>query len=80
VTQPAQLVVRINGGQLLSTVCSRASGATQLCNDVLITTTSVDSIMNIASPFGNSPAFAITPADGGLTAAPATTLVIKRLA
>jgi len=79
IKQPAQLVVKVNGVVQPQTLASRTSGNSQLINDVLISITAINSVIEIISPVGNSPAFMLVPSDGGLTGAPATSLVIKKL-
>jgi len=80
ITEPAQLQLRLNSIAQDQTTASRASGATQITNSVLITTTVTNTILEVINPAGNSTALTITPSSGSLTHAPATSLVIKRLA
>jgi hypothetical protein len=79
ISQPAQLMLRINGVLQNQTVVGRKTGTSQLVNDVLITTSTINSIIEVISPPGNTPAFDITDPDGGLTHSQAASLVIKRL-
>ena len=62
------------------TVSTRNSRTDQVSNTVIITTTSINTILKVINPAGNSTALTLTPSDGALTQAPATSLVIKRLA
>ena len=79
VTEPGQLMLRINNIIQSQTVSSRSTGTSLIINDVIITTTVINSILEVINPPGNTPALTITPSDGQLTHAPATSLVIKKL-
>lgn len=79
ITEPSQLMLTIDGILQPQTVASRESGTSQLINDVIIQTTSINSVISVINPPGNSPALTVTVVDGSLTQAPAPSLVIKRL-
>lgn len=79
ITQAGQLQLRLNSIAQDQTTASRATGASQIINSVLITTTVVNSILEVINPAGNSTALTVTPSSGSLTHPPATSLVIKRL-
>jgi len=79
VTEAGQLELYLNGAQLPATVAGRATGTSQISGDTLITTSVVNSILEVRNPVGNSTALTITPLAGG-THPVSATLVIKRLA
>lgn len=79
ITEAGQLMLRLNGVLQTQTTASRATGTVSFANCVIIQTTSINSIVSVMNPPGNATALTLTPASGGLTQAPATSLVIKRL-
>ena len=78
VTEAAQLMLRVNGTEVPSSVVGRATGTNQLTATCLITTSVINSTLEVINPSGNSPALTITPVAGG-THAVSAHLVIKRL-
>ncbi|WIG93730.1 hypothetical protein [Myxococcus sp. SDU36] len=82
VTEAGQLILGLDSGggvvEQISTVAGRATGASQIMNHVLITTTVVNSVLTVRNPAGNSPALTITPLAGG-TRAVSASLVIKQI-
>ncbi|MCP3167882.1 hypothetical protein [Myxococcus qinghaiensis] len=82
VTETGQLIVGLDSGagvvEQVSTVAGRATGASQITNHVLITTTVVNSVVSIRNPVGNTPALTITPLAGGARPVSAT-LLIKQI-
>jgi len=74
VTEAAQLMLRLNGALVANSVVSRATGASQLVGISLLTTTVVNSILEVINPPGNTPApgITITPLAGGTGAMPAS--------
>ena len=78
VDEPGQLELSLNGAAQAYTVVGRATGTSQIVGDFLVTTTSVNSVIAIVNPAGNSAALTITPTAGG-THAVSATLVVKKL-
>jgi hypothetical protein len=78
VTEPGQLDLRLNGAEQPNTVAGRATGTSQISNDVLITTTSVNSVVSVLNPAGETTALTITPLAGG-TNPVSGWLVIKQI-
>jgi hypothetical protein len=65
VTEPGQLDITVNGNELPYTVVGRATGTTQIVETCLVQTTSINSILTVRNPAGNTPALTITPLAGG---------------
>jgi hypothetical protein len=65
VTEAGQLLLTLNGADLAYTVVGRATGTSQIVGMALVTTTSVNSILTVQNPAGNSTALTITPLAGG---------------
>ncbi len=82
VTEPGQLVIALDSGsamaQLPYTVYGRATGTNQIAGDVLVTTTSANSTVELRNPAGNTPALTITPLAGGAQPTVAS-IVIQQL-
>jgi len=78
VTEAGQLIITLNGNDLAYTVAGRATGTDQIVQMVIIQTTSINNILTIRNPSGNSPALTITPLAGG-TRPVSAHLVITRL-
>jgi hypothetical protein len=78
ISEPGQLVLWLNGAELPETVAGRATGTSQIVNQVLLTTTSANSILSVRNPSGNSTALTVTPSAGG-THAVSASLVIKQI-
>ena len=79
VTEAGQLILTLNGADLAYTVVGRATGVSQIVEMAIIETTSVNSILTVRNPAGNSTALTITPLAGG-TRPVSAHLVITRLA
>ncbi|GFZ31642.1 hypothetical protein CSC2_21680 [Clostridium zeae] len=79
VTEPGQLILTLNGADLAYTVVGRATGTSQIVGIALVTTTSVNSILTVRNPAGNSTALTITPFAGG-TRPVSAHLVITQIA
>ena len=75
VTEAGQLILTLNGADLAYTVVGRATGTSQLAAAVLVQTTSIDSILTVRNPAGNSSALTITPLAGGTRPVSATLLI-----
>jgi hypothetical protein len=78
VTEAGQLVVRLNSSQLAYTVVGRATGISQIVGDLFVKTTTVNSVLEIVNPAGESTALTITPKAGGVDPVSAT-LTIQRV-
>ena len=78
VSEPGQLMVRLNSVLVPYTVVGRATGASQIIGVSIVRTTSINNSLEIINPPGNSPALTITPVAGG-THPVSAHLVITRL-
>lgn len=78
VSEPGQLILTLNGVDLPYTVAGRATGTSQIVGMALVKTTSVNSILTVRNPSGNTPALTITPLAGG-TRSVSAHLVIKQI-
>ena len=78
VTEAGQLVLDLNGAELAYTVYGRATGTSQIAGVALVTTATVNSVLAIHNPAGESTALTITPLAGGTDPAVAS-LVIDEL-
>ena len=55
----------LNGADLDYTVVGRATGTSDIIGMSIVTTTSVNSVLTVRNPAGNSTALTITPLAGG---------------
>ncbi len=78
VDEAGQLVLDLNGAELSYTVVGRATGTSQIVGMAIITTSSVDSVLSVINPAGESTALTITPLAGGTDPVSAH-LVITRI-
>ncbi|MCK9463999.1 MAG: collagen-like protein, partial [Proteobacteria bacterium] len=82
VNEAGQLVLGLDSGsgvvELPYTVAGRATGTSQIVNQVLVTTTSASSILTVRNPVGNPAALTVTPLAGGAQPVSAS-LVIKQI-
>jgi hypothetical protein len=78
VSEAAQLLLKLNSTEDLTTVVGRATGTNQLVGNDLITTTSINTVLSVVNPTGNSTALTITTVAGG-TKPVAATLIITRI-
>jgi hypothetical protein len=78
VDEAGQLVVTLNNLEQTYTTVGRATGTSQLVGICLIQTTTINNILTIRNPAGNSTALTITPLAGGANSVSAH-LVITRL-
>lgn len=82
VDEPGQLVIGLDSGsgmvELPYTVYGRATGTSLISGEALVTTTAVNSALELRNPTGNTPALTITPKAGGAHAAVAS-IVIQQL-
>jgi hypothetical protein len=65
VTEAGQLILTLNGADLAYTVVGRGQALTQIFGATLVETTSINSILTVRNPAGNSTALTITPLAGG---------------
>lgn len=65
VTEAGQLILTLNGADLDYTVVGRATGTSDIIGMSIVTTTSVNSVLTVRNPAGNSTALTITPLAGG---------------
>jgi hypothetical protein len=78
INEAGQLVVSLNNLEIGYTNVGRATGTSQIVGICLVKTTSINSILTIRNPAGNSNALTITPLAGGNNIVSAH-LVITRL-
>ena len=78
VSEAGQLLLTLNGADLAYTVVGRATGTSDIAEQMLVNSTSVDSILTVRNPAGNSTALTITPLAGG-TRPVSASLVIQLL-
>jgi hypothetical protein len=75
VTEAGQLIVVLNSVEILESVVGRATGTSEIIGTCLILTNTMNSILSINNPTGNSPALTITPVAGGTRAVSAHLLI-----
>jgi hypothetical protein len=78
ISEAGQLVLEINGTEILSTVVGRATGTSQITGSRLITTSAANSILRVVNPLGNPIALTVTTTAGGSRSVSAS-LVIMRI-
>jgi hypothetical protein len=78
VTEAGQFVLTLNGIELAHTVVGRATGTNQIVGTALITSTSINSVLSVRNPTGNSTALTVTPLAGG-THPVSAHLIVQRL-
>lgn len=82
-TEPGQLQLELNNVDLANTVAvnmNPTSGGHPIIGNAYITTTSVNSVLAVINPAGNSTALTITPANGAETHANAQSITIRQIA
>lgn len=77
VTEAGQLGLSLNNAEIPYTIVGRASGTTQLVGMSIISTASINSILTVRNPAGNSTALTITPLAGGTSPVSAHLVIIK---
>jgi hypothetical protein len=77
ISEAGQLVLEINGTEILSTVVGRATGTSQITGNRLITTTTSNSVLRIVNPLGNPVALTITTTAGGSRSVSASLVIIR---
>lgn len=75
VNEPGQLQLAIGGVGLPNTVVGSATGTRQLSGNTLIKTLTVNNILSLINPIGNSTALTVTPIAGGASSVSATLLI-----
>jgi len=81
--EPGQLQLELNGADFPETVAvnmNPTSGGHPIIGSFFVTTTSIDSILAVVNPSGNSTALTIAPFNGANTHANSQSLTIKRIA
>jgi hypothetical protein len=83
VAEAGQLMLDLDAGGgpalVANSVAGRATGTSEISNNVLLTTAAVNSVLRVINPPGNAAALTLTPNAGG-THAVSAWLVIKRIA
>lgn len=79
VTMGAQLQLRLNGAPLADTVAGRDTGTDQVVGMSILTTTSVNSILEVINPPANATALTLTPVAGGTHSVSAHLVIIRIL-
>lgn len=77
VTEPGQLILTLNGIDLVNTVAGRATGTNQIVGMALVTTVAANSILTVRNPAGNTPALTITPLAGGTRPVSARLMILQ---
>jgi hypothetical protein len=76
VNEPGQLILKLNGLDIPSTVVGRATGTSQIVGTSLIMASSGDEL-SLTNPAGNSTALTMTPSAGGTRAVSAHLVVTQ---
>jgi hypothetical protein len=79
VTEPAQLMLRLNGAELYDTVVGRSNVDTQIVGFSLVTTTSADSTLEVINPAEDATSLTLTPYAGNGNLSATAHLVIVRI-
>ncbi len=77
VTEAGQLVLTLNGDELVYTVAGRATGTSQIVGMSIVTTGTANSILTVQNPAGNATALTITPLAGGTVPVSAHILITQ---
>jgi hypothetical protein len=77
IDEPGQLVIKVNGVELAYTVVGRATGTSQITGMALVQTTTVNSVISIVNPTGESTALTITPIAGGTDSVSANLIITQ---
>ena len=77
VTEPAQLVLTLNGEEIPYSVVGRAAGTSQIVETILITTTIATSTLTVRNPAANATALTITPNAGGNESVSAHLVIVQ---
>ena len=76
-TQSGQLMLTLNGADLPYTVFGRDTGTTQIVGMAIVETNSVNSLLTVRNPAGNSTALIISPLSGGTRPVSAHLLITR---
>ena len=76
-TEPAQLVLTLNGEEIPYSVVGRAAGTSQIVETILITTTIATSTLTVRNPAANATALTITPNAGGNESVSAHLVIVQ---
>lgn len=79
ISEPGQLIVVINSAQIIKNCVGRETGNSQIVGNVLITISTINSIISINNPTGNSSSLTVTPNAGGNFPV-SCNLIIKQIA
>lgn len=79
VDEPGQFMLRLNGVGDATSVAGRDTGTEQIVGISLVTTTAPNTVLEVINPPLNTTALTLTPANGSLTHAYSTHLVIIRI-
>lgn len=77
VTEAGQLVLTLNGGTLDYTLVGRATGTSKIVGMAIVETTTINSILTVRNPSGNSTALTITPNAGGAQPVSAHLVIVQ---
>ncbi len=77
VNQPGQLVLTLDGNELLPTATGRATGTSAITGFAVVTSTAPGAVLTVRNPSGNPTALTVTPSAGGTLAASAHLTVLK---
>ena len=77
INEPGQLQINLNGSAVSNSVVGRATGTSQLVGINILQTTTINSILKIQNPIGNTTALTITPLAGGNLSVSAHLIIIQ---
>lgn len=75
--EAGQLMLTLNGEDLMYTVSGRATGASQIIGMAIVTTTVINSILTVRTPEGTAAALTITPLAGGTRPVSAHLVIVQ---
>lgn len=75
--EAGQLMLTLNGEDLMYTVSGRATGASQIIGMAIVTTTVINSILTVRNPEGTAAALTITPLAGGTRPVSAHLVIVQ---
>lgn len=78
IAEAGQLILQLNGTDIPTSVVGRATGTSQIHGQTMITTTQINSVLQVINPSGNPVALTLTPTAGGTRTVTAN-LVITRI-
>jgi hypothetical protein len=77
IDEAGQLMLTLNGSDVVYTVAGRATGTGQIIGMSLVTTSSLGSVLTVRNPSGNSTALTITPVAGGTRPVSANLMILQ---